>query len=67
MATYLSTLAGHLPKMSVKLAIAVFGISFIVYRILKIGSREEGLPPGPPTVPIFGNMLQIPITQTERQ
>jgi hypothetical protein len=37
------------------------------YRLLQIGKREPGLPPGPPTIPIFGNMLQIPITQTEYQ
>ncbi|KAL1745663.1 cytochrome P450 [Schizophyllum fasciatum] len=30
------------------------------YTVLRIGSREPGLPPGPPTVPIFGNALHIP-------
>jgi hypothetical protein len=45
------------------LALFVYG----VYRLLQVGKREAGLPPGPPTVPIFGNMLQIPATQTEWQ
>jgi hypothetical protein len=28
--------------------------------VLKIGSREKGLPPGPPTVPILGNAHIFP-------
>lgn len=42
-------------------------VAYGVYRLLQIGKREPGLPPGPPTVPLFGNMLQIPATQTEWQ
>ncbi|KAL1665077.1 cytochrome P450 [Schizophyllum commune] len=30
------------------------------YKILRTASREHGLPPGPPTAPIFGNALQVP-------
>ncbi|KAJ7621360.1 cytochrome P450 [Roridomyces roridus] len=33
---------------------------FLCVRILRIGSRERGLPPGPPTVPILGNMHIFP-------
>ncbi|KAF9024651.1 cytochrome P450 [Hymenopellis radicata] len=28
--------------------------------LLKVGSREHGLPPGPPTVPIVGNLFSFP-------
>jgi hypothetical protein len=45
------------------LALFIYGL----YRLLQFGKSESGLPPGPPTVPIFGNMLQMPATQTEWQ
>ncbi|KAJ6573872.1 cytochrome P450 [Mycena vulgaris] len=32
----------------------------IVYRILRIGSRDKSLPPGPPTVPLLGNLNIFP-------
>lgn len=38
-----------------------------IYRLLKIGQREAGLPPGPPTIPLFGNMLQMPRQNIEWQ
>lgn len=41
----------------VVLATLVF---FLVYALLFIGRREKNLPPGPPTVPILGNLHQIP-------
>ncbi|KAJ7359859.1 cytochrome P450, partial [Mycena albidolilacea] len=31
--------------------------------VRKVGSREKGLPPGPPTVPILGNAHRIPALQ----
>jgi len=49
------------------IAICTILVVAATYKILKIGSREPGLPPGPPTIPIFGNMLQIPTSQTEYQ
>ncbi|KAJ7607185.1 cytochrome P450 [Roridomyces roridus] len=33
---------------------------FLCFRLLKIGSREPGLPPGPPTVPLLGNLHIFP-------
>ncbi|KAJ7629467.1 cytochrome P450 [Mycena polygramma] len=35
-----------------------FGLLFLVAAVLlrRVGSRERGLPPGPPTVPILGNI-----------
>ncbi|KAK7681814.1 hypothetical protein QCA50_015161 [Cerrena zonata] len=32
----------------------------ILFYLLKIGSREVGLPPGPPTFPFVGNLHQLP-------
>jgi hypothetical protein len=29
-------------------------------RLRKVGSREAGLPPGPPTVPLLGNLHMMP-------
>jgi len=33
---------------------------WVLRRALRLGSRETGLPPGPPTVPILGNLLDLP-------
>ncbi|PYI31853.1 m-hydroxybenzyl alcohol hydroxylase [Aspergillus indologenus CBS 114.80] len=41
-------------------AAAVAGILFLIFAALKSGRRDASLPPGPPTVPFFGNELQIP-------
>ncbi|KIX96153.1 uncharacterized protein Z520_07931 [Fonsecaea multimorphosa CBS 102226] len=35
-------------------------VAFLLYAFLFIGRREKGLPPGPPTAPIIGNIHQIP-------
>ncbi|KAH8077890.1 cytochrome P450 [Cristinia sonorae] len=42
--------------------IVVLALSWLLNRLLKIGSRELGLPPGPPTLPIIGNLLDFPKT-----
>ena len=45
---------------SVWLLLAISGLALCLYRLLQIGSRPKGMPPGPPTVPVFGNLLQLP-------
>ncbi|PSN73010.1 putative cytochrome P450 [Corynespora cassiicola Philippines] len=37
-----------------------FAIFYGIYRLRLVGSRPAGLPPGPPTEPIFGNLRQMP-------
>ncbi|KKY28472.1 putative cytochrome p450 [Diplodia seriata] len=42
------------------LGAAVFAIiALLLRKVLKIGSRPANMPPGPPTVPIFGNQRQV--------
>ncbi|KAJ5698483.1 hypothetical protein N7462_000488 [Penicillium macrosclerotiorum] len=38
----------------------VLGLSYVFYRLLSVGKRDSRLPPGPPTVPILGNVHLIP-------
>lgn len=45
------------------LAVTIYG----VYRVLQIGRRRPNMPSGPPTVPILGNALQIPVSGFYKQ
>ncbi|KAF8990695.1 cytochrome P450 [Hymenopellis radicata] len=35
-------------------------VAVVVYYIFTLGRRENTLPPGPPTLPVLGNLLQFP-------
>lgn len=37
-------------------------IFYLTTKLLRAGSRDKNLPPGPPTVPVLGNLHQIPLT-----
>ncbi|CAL1706624.1 unnamed protein product [Somion occarium] len=43
-------------SLSVTWTALVVALTWVIYRLSKVGSREHGLPPGPPTVPLLGNI-----------
>lgn len=53
------TLYGILPALTVLLLVG--------RRIAQIGKRDNGLPPGPPTVPVLGNIHVHPLTDIHLQ
>lgn len=54
--------------MALALSIALYtAIAYGLFRVLRMGSRDARMPPGPPTIPILGNLHQIPITGLYKQ
>jgi hypothetical protein len=46
-------------SLEIAAAFAAVFAAFLI-KLLRIGRREKGLPPGPPTVPILGNLHLFP-------
>lgn len=48
------------PPRTVAALAAALSTAWVIYRVLSIGRRDADLPPGPKTVPVFGNLLDFP-------
>jgi hypothetical protein len=52
----------HFPVSTVFNAFTLILCTYGLYRTFQIGKRDKRMPPGPPTLPILGNLHQIPVT-----
>jgi hypothetical protein len=57
----------ELTTFPVPLAAIVATVLVGLYRLLQVGSRDPRMPKGPKTIPILGNLHQIPVTGLFRQ
>jgi hypothetical protein len=63
--TSVGMFSSHDPMMFISSAKMLYLVPIVLvlglcYRLLQSGSRKPGMPPGPPTIPVLGNVHQIP-------
>lgn len=45
---------------TISITIAFLTLGWLAIKFFTIGRREKGLPPGPPTIPLLGNLHVFP-------
>lgn len=45
---------------AIALGLPIAGLAYLAYQLKDVGRRETFLPPGPPTVPVLGNLNIFP-------
>lgn len=58
-------MTGSMPKPWV--AICLGFVTFLLWQLSKIGRRPSNYPPGPPTLPLIGNLHQMPTKNAHLQ
>lgn len=48
-------------------SLATLGGVYVIFTLLRFGAREKNLPPGPPTLPIIGNLHVVVDKQLYRR